>query len=151
VELTTNMNKIKKYYAKYKETCYKDEIIIYAKNRKEAQELIDNHSSEIDYDYAEESNEVFDWPPKEKFDRDNTLIIRKNKIIQPKLKTVRTPRGELLDNIPLSEQVEYDLISLSKNEMKKLGKKISNLIKDEIKILKIKYKENEIKRIKKNF
>jgi hypothetical protein len=141
---------MKKFYGHYKNTRCKDEIIIYAENKQEAWELLDNYSSKIDDDYQMDDNEVFDWPPKEKFDRDNTLIIRKDKVIEPKLKPIRTFSGELLYNLWPPDKSDTGLAYLDERETKKLRKDLYNLIKERIKLAKIKYKNNEIKNIKAN-
>ena len=141
------MKKMKKFYANYNNIRHKDEIIIYAEDRNEAQKLIDDYSPKIDDDYQEDNNEVFDWPPKEKFDRDNTLIIRKNKIIEPKLKPIRTFSGELLYNLWPPDESDCGLAYLDEKETKKLRKDLYNLIKERIKLAKIKSKMNEIKKL----
>ena len=140
--------KDKKFYAHYEETHYKDEIIVYAKDKKEAEMLVDDYSSKINWDYGNENVEVFDWPPKEKFDRDNTLIVRRNKIIEPKLKPMMTPSGELFDKL-WPEQRDSDLIPIDEKDLKNLRKRIVKLIEEQIKLSRIQNLKERIKLEKK--
>jgi len=142
------MKKDNKYYVHYSATRHKDEIIVYAVDKEEAEKLVLDYSVNIEDNYLEDNAEVFDWPPKEKFDRDNTLIIRRNKIIEPKLKPILTFSGELLHNLWPPEESDCGLAYLDEGDMKKLRRDLYNLIKERIKLAKIKHKENEIKKIK---
>ena len=73
-------------------------------------------------------------------DMDNTLIIRKNKIIEPKLKPTRTFSGELLYHLWPPDEDDCGLAFLSEKDFKKLRNDLYNLIKERIKLAKIKSK-----------
>ena len=123
---------MKKFYAHYAEKMYKEEIIVYAKNKSEAYELVDDYSSNIDCDFGTEDIKIFNWPPKEKFDKDNTLIIHRNKVVEPALKPILSFTGEILNNLWPHEK-DSQLAVLEEKDIKKLRKEIVDLIKTKLK------------------
>jgi len=127
----------KKFYAHYKKTRCKDEIIVYAKDKKEAEKLVDDYSSKIDWDYGNEEATIFNWPPKEKFDKDNTLIIRRNKITEPKFKSILTFSGELFKDL-WPEERESELAPIQEDDFKRLRKRIVKVIREQIRKSRIK-------------
>lgn len=136
-----------KYYAQLEKIWLKDEIIVYAKNKAEARMLVEKHESEIDEDYGLDRVKIFDWPPKDKFDKDNVVIIRRDKIIQPVLKPLHTFTGELLHNVWLDER-DTELAVLKEKDVKVLRKEIQKIIETKIKKAKARDLKKKLKELR---
>ena len=126
---------MKKFYVEYiqKEKCFKDEIIIYAKDKKEAQMLGEKYILKIECDYFLEPTRMLKFSsPKEDFDEDDAYIIRKTGITEPKMQPIYTPIGDLLHNI-LDPDKDSELAYLNKKDIKEIRKNIKNIIKSKLK------------------
>ena len=137
---------MKKFYARYIQECYKDEIIVYARNKREAQLLAEKYMSEIDWDYASETIKVVKSSPREKFDKDDTYIIRKTGITKPKLKPVRDFIGDLLYNVWNPDR-DIELAYLSEKDKKEIRKNIKKDIESRVKKGKLDTIKSKLKKV----
>ena len=108
---------------------------------------MDNYGSKIDWDFGSERVDIFDWPPKGKFDRDNTLIIRRNRVIEPKLKPMMTPSGDLFKNLWPGWR-DSELIKIDDKDIKRLREMIIKVIERQIRRSEIKNMVSRIKLLK---
>lgn len=132
---------MKKFQAIYKEEWFKEDIIVHAKDIREARQIVDSMEYRISCDWGHDSTEVLPFDPKLKFDKDNVLNIYRNKVVKPKLTHMRTFYGDLVNDL-IPERSQNDLVYLTEKEKEDLRKSLSGLIEKQIAKAKKRYKLN---------